>query len=118
MNRLLVGAVSVAVVAVAGGALLRGRRPEPVAVSVLREADTRMATQQFLLYFIVPLWLAAGFADWLCHRKTKIEKTTGAKETLIHLLMLGEMGVPVLAGLFLEINAAVLALMIGAFFVH
>ena len=35
-----------------------------------------------LMYFILPLWLAAGFADWLCHRATHIETTTGAKESL------------------------------------
>jgi hypothetical protein len=68
--------------------------------------------------FILPLWIAAGFADWTRHRATRIEKTAGAKESLMHLLMLVEAGIPLLAGLFLEITAPVLALMIGAFFVH
>ena len=71
-----------------------------------------------LLYFILPLWLVAGFADWLCHRASHIEHTTGAKESLIHLLMFAEVGAPLLAGIFLEINAGVLAFMIVAFFVH
>lgn len=71
-----------------------------------------------LLYFILPLWLVAGFADWLCHRATKIEATTGAKESLIHLLMFAEIGVPLLAALFLEINALIIALMIVAFLAH
>jgi hypothetical protein len=39
-----------------------------------------------LMYFVLPVWLVAGFADWLCHRATHIESTTGAKESLIHLL--------------------------------
>jgi hypothetical protein len=53
-----------------------------------------------LLYFILPLWLAAGFADYLCHRASSIELTTGYKETLIHLLMFSEVAVPLLAAIF------------------
>lgn len=75
-------------------------------------------SELYLMYFIVPLWLAAGVADWLCHRHANIEHTSGPKESLIHLLMLAEMGVPVLAGLFLQVNALVFALMIAAFFLH
>ena len=71
-----------------------------------------------LLYFILPLWFVAGFADWLCHRATDIEGTAGAKESLIHLLMFGEIAVPLLAALFFEINALIIALMIAAFLVH
>jgi hypothetical protein len=72
----------------------------------------------YLMYFVVPLWLTAGIADWLCHRRAHIEKNSGPKESLIHLLMLVEMGIPVLAGLFLQINAGVFAMMIVAFFLH
>ena len=43
-----------------------------------------------LLYFILPVWLAAGFADWLCHRAAHIETTSGAKESMLHLLMFAE----------------------------
>ncbi|GAB2562050.1 diguanylate cyclase [Dyella jejuensis] len=71
-----------------------------------------------LMYFVMPLWLAAGFADWLCHRATRIESTTGAKESLIHLLMFVEVGAPLLAVLFLQVNAGILSLMIVAFFIH
>lgn len=79
---------------------------------------TEEITRSFLLYFIVPLWLAAGVADWICHRAAHIETTTGAKESLIHLLMMIEVGVPVLAALFLEITEPVLALMIVSLFLH
>ena len=60
----------------------------------------------------------AGVADWPCHRASHIERTTGAKETLIHLLMLAEIGVPLGAAIFLQVDAALFALMIAAFFVH
>lgn len=71
-----------------------------------------------ILFFFIPLWLLAGFGDWLFHRKTHISETSGAGESLLHLLMLGEVGLPMLAGLFLEINALVLALMIAGFLAH
>jgi hypothetical protein len=75
-------------------------------------------TLLILLYFILPLWLLAGCADWLCHRASHIERTAGAKESLLHLLMLAEIGLPLLAGIFLQINAGIIAFMIVAFFIH
>jgi hypothetical protein len=44
-------------------------------------------TRLLLLYFIMPVWFLAGFADYLCHRATDIAHTTGPKESLLHLLM-------------------------------
>ncbi|MET3594536.1 hypothetical protein ABID26_003944 [Mesorhizobium shonense] len=71
-----------------------------------------------LMYFVLPVWLIAGFADWLCHRATHIESTTGAKESLIHLLMFAEVGIPLLAAMFMEINSLVIAVMMIVFVVH
>jgi hypothetical protein len=71
-----------------------------------------------LMYFILPLWLLAGFADWLCHRASHIETTSGAKESVFHLIMLAEMGLPLLAAIFLQVNAGIIAFMIAAFFLH
>src|SRR3954447_12480812 len=76
------------------------------------------AAELALLYFILPLWLAAGFADYLCHRASRIELTSGYKESLIHLLMFAEVAVPLLAAIFLEINALVIATMIAGFIAH
>jgi hypothetical protein len=71
-----------------------------------------------LLYFVLPLWLAAGFADYLCHRASRIQLTTGYKESLLHLLMFSEIAVPLLAAIFFEINAFVIAVMIVGFITH
>ena len=71
-----------------------------------------------LIYGVIPLWLAAGFADWLCHRSSDIATTTGPKESLIHILLFVEVGLPFLAALFLEINALVIGFMIVAFVAH
>jgi hypothetical protein len=99
---------------------MRGSRHRPpvTANAKRKPLDAAALTRQFLLYYIVPLWLAAGISDWVCHRAAKIEKTTGAKESLLHLLMLAEVSVPVLAALFLEITTPVAALMIVVFLLH
>ncbi len=44
--------------------------------------------QYMLMYFVLPLWLAAGLADWFCHRATRIEITAGPKESVFHLVAL------------------------------
>jgi hypothetical protein len=71
-----------------------------------------------ILYVFIPLWLLAGFADWLCHRVAHISETAGVKESLLHLLMLAEAGLPLLAALFLEINALIFGIMVLGFLVH
>jgi hypothetical protein len=76
------------------------------------------AAQAILMYFILPLWLAAGFADYLCHRASSIETTSGWRETLLHLLQFGEMAIPTLAAIFLQINALVIATMIVCLVAH
>jgi hypothetical protein len=80
--------------------------------------NTAEVTRNVLMYFILPLWLAAGFSDYLCHRAAHIERTSGVKESLLHLLQFGEIAIPILAALFLEINALIIAFMIVCFFLH
>jgi len=75
-------------------------------------------TEPLLLYVLVPRWLAAGFADWLCHRRACLASTSGPKESLLHLLMFAEVGVPLLAALLLQINSGWFVLAIVAFFAH
>ena len=76
------------------------------------------ALRLYLLYLVLPIWLLAGVADYLCHRASNIAETSGWKESALHVLMLVEAGTPVLLGLFLEINALVIAIMIAAFLLH
>lgn len=73
---------------------------------------------QLLLCAVLPLWVAAGLADWACHRATAIERTSGTRESLIHLLMFAQVGVPLLAALVLEVNALILAAGLVVFVVH
>ena len=74
--------------------------------------------RNMLLYFILPLWLAAGFADYLCHRASHIERTSGWRESLLHLLQFSELALPLLAALVFEINTAIVGLMIVCLILH
>jgi hypothetical protein len=71
-----------------------------------------------LVYLVLPAWLLAGFADYLCHRIQRIEHANGVKESLLHWLMLVEVGIPLLAAVFLRIDALVIALMIVCWAAH
>jgi len=72
----------------------------------------------FLLYVVIPAWLCAGLADWACHRASHIESTSGTKESLLHIAQQSEVGLPLLAALFFEINALVIAAMIAGLVLH
>jgi hypothetical protein len=74
-------------------------------------------TQRYSL-FLLPIWVLAGLADYLWHRRTHIETTSGTEESITHSLMITEMAPAVLAALFLEINAGVLALIIASYLAH
>lgn len=76
------------------------------------------SSKRYIMYIIMPAWSLVGALDWLWHRQTKIETTSGPKESFMHLLMMAEAGVPVLAGLFLEPTAGLLALMTGGMLLH
>ncbi|MBV8538162.1 MAG: diguanylate cyclase, partial [Alphaproteobacteria bacterium] len=80
--------------------------------------DIEQFTRAYLLYVVMPLWLLAGILDWYCHRASRIELTSGTKESVMHVLLLAEAGTAVLIGLFLEIDSLVLLLMIAAFLLH
>lgn len=66
----------------------------------------------------MPIWIGAGLADWWCHRRTDIERTAGAPESMLHAAMMAEGGLPAMLGLFCEINAGVLALTYATLVIH
>jgi hypothetical protein len=74
--------------------------------------------RRYLLYFIMPLWMGAGLLDWYHHRRTRIEETAGTHESMIHVLMMSQIELPIMVGLFIDVNALVLALLIAAFGAH
>lgn len=82
------------------------------------EGHARDVTRAALKYFVVPVWLGAGAADWMCHSASDIQHTTGLKESIIHLLMMAEAAAPILAALLLEVDPLILSAMIAVFFLH
>jgi hypothetical protein len=71
-----------------------------------------------LLWGIYPVWLLAGAGDYLCHRRTDIERTSGAVESWLHLAQFGCLAVAFACALLLKINAAVFALMVVLVVAH
>ncbi|MGW9032546.1 diguanylate cyclase [Streptomyces sp. NPDC055722] len=52
------------------------------------------------------------------HRRTRIEQTSGVKESAVHALLMTEAGIPVVMGLTAKINPLVLSVMGGAALAH
>jgi hypothetical protein len=76
------------------------------------------AAWDVLAYFVLPLWVVAGFADYLCHRASGMTRASGMKESRFHWLMLAEAGVPVVLAVFFRIDALLLALMVLCLIAH
>ena len=74
--------------------------------------------RQYLLYFVLPMWLLAGLIDYFLHKRTHIEDNAGTKESLLHMLQLGEAGIPVVLGLIFDINALIILMMLIALVLH
>lgn len=71
-----------------------------------------------LIFGILPAWLLAGAADWLCHRRSDIEHTSGARESAYHLLLFLEIAIPVLAITFLHVTTPILLLLAAGVLAH
>lgn len=56
-------------------------------------------------FFVLPLWIAAGFADYLCHRAAAISKNSGTPESVVHLVQFSLIGLPVILALLVRANA-------------
>lgn len=71
-----------------------------------------------MMYVFLPLWGIAGFVDWCCHRATKIETTSGLKESLMHSLMGIQMAIPIILCLLYYVNVLILAICIITWIFH
>jgi hypothetical protein len=70
------------------------------------------AAAALLVLVVLPLWMAAGLADYFCHRATGIEETSGPRESVLHLIQFALVGIPITLAMFLEPNAGYFALVI------
>lgn len=101
-----------------GMALLHGLRRARNVRTRPNLDPTALVSQNYMMYVMLPLWVTVGFLDYAWHRRTKIERTSGATESLMHLLMMSEAGLPAVAGLLLDVNAGVLLLMLLGVIAH
>jgi len=62
-----------------------------------------------LMCLTLPVWLLAGFGDWLCHRRSLIQSTSGPRESALHIVLYLLIAVPVALALFMQVNALLLA---------
>lgn len=67
---------------------------------------------------VLPLWLAAGVGDWLCHRVTRIEATSGWRESALHVAQLAEVGAIVVAALLFVPNGALVGFAVSMIVAH
>ncbi len=96
--------------------MTRGQASEISATGVT--ADVGDVTVRYLLYGLLPSWFVPGVADWAMHRRTRIEETAGTKESLIHALMMTEVGIPIALTLRYEVNPLLLTVQLGATAAH
>lgn len=80
--------------------------------------DTNHLLINFMLYVLLPLWGIAGCVDWFCHRATRIEATSGIKETLLHSVMGVQIAVPILLCLLFRVNVMILLICIVVWLAH
>ncbi|HEY9680019.1 MAG TPA: hypothetical protein V6C86_00325 [Oculatellaceae cyanobacterium] len=71
-----------------------------------------------ILYGCLPLWLIMGLLDYMCHKWSKIEATSGLKESLYHAVMGVQIGIPIFLGLYFQINVLILLIMFAALGFH
>ena len=81
-------------------------------------SDEKHLLINLILYGLLPLWSIAGFMDWCCHRATKVESTSGLKESLIHSVMGVELGIPILLCLLFEVNVLILIICVVMWLLH
>jgi hypothetical protein len=67
---------------------------------------------------VLPSWWAAGALDWALHRRSSIEQNAGVRESALHLTMLAESAIAVLALLYFEVDAWLLVLCTVCFVLH
>jgi hypothetical protein len=81
-------------------------------------SDVQSVTIRYLMYVLLPAWFGPSIADYVMHRRTGIEHTSGLPESRIHALMMTEVGVPLGLTLLCEVNPLLLALIVATAGTH
>lgn len=73
--------------------------------------NVRELLQAFLVWGLYPAWLLAGAGDYLCHRATDIEHTSGTRESWLHLYQFLTLLIAFAAAVLMDMNAIVFGIM-------
>ena len=77
-------------------------------------ADVESVTVRYLMHVLLPAWFVPGIADHVMHWRTRIERTSGPRESAIHALMMTEISVPLVLTLLCEVNPLLLRISTAA----
>ena len=83
-----------------------------------KPSELEEAILNYTVYVVLPTWFVPAVLDYIMHRKSDIEHTSGTIELVSHNLMMLEIGAPVLMLFLVEVNPLVLTILAGAFLVH
>src|SRR5688500_1801217 len=67
----------------------------------------RMLLGAFLAWVLYPLWLIGGAVDYVCHRRTDIQHTSGIQESWLHVVQFATMAVLFASAVLLQITLPV-----------
>lgn len=98
--------------------IVRAITARPVLRVPRRATDVETATLRYLLFGLLPAWFVPGVLDWWQHRRTDIQHTSGTRESLIHSMMMLEVGGPLALALLCEVNPLLLVIIAGAIAAH
>ena len=76
------------------------------------------AAAVLLMFVVLPAWVLAGLAEYLCHRASQIEQTGGVPESILHLIQFSSIGMPTTLALFVQINSMFFLLAALAIVLH
>jgi hypothetical protein len=80
--------------------------------------DIRELLQTLLVWGLYPVWLLAGAVDYLCHRQTDIEHTSGTQESWLHLLQFISLLIAFAAAALMNVSLLVFGIMIALVLAH
>lgn len=80
--------------------------------------NVRELLQALLLWGLYPAWLLAGAGDYLCHRATDIEHTSGARESWLHLYQFITLWIAFAAAVLVNINVVVFGIVVALVIAH
>ena len=84
----------------------------------MTEPTVDTLTLGLIQFVLLPMWVICGSLDYVCHRLTRIEETSGFRESVYHAVMGFQGGIPLWMGIFFEINVLVLLVSFVCFVTH